>query len=1715
MAASRQQIITKKSSFDQVSSADLPAEFRDNDDAVAATNDGGNEAANEQSKLARLCQQTSSVLASVLPAPFGGHKRSILCQFFGQVPFSRKHPSQPRPAKQQLQFNEQQQLLLQQHQQVPQYETAESAVALIQSQYGQQPVAVLPGNRHPIEIVLEQQRRQHNQLLLANSRLAGNLQRAPANLPIESMQTDLKSSASVLDYAYQQRVEPPASMRHSKGALPVSKLDSPIWKFSKQITATSFRPVASTQATSRPMSTSGWRIFNQTSSESSSPMPPVSSTTEASSSSTGRANKQEDNQSSNVDGAQQQVSHTTKEASSHVGPSATVTKVAVKNQTDVAPRTRSDPVWSESLNIGSAQLLVMGKPPGFNQHHQSQGKQSNGSANFATASQDLPQVNIGKRSEALKPTTRSAETGKNDSGSSAEVRTIEVNAQNQPAVGGNSGRTLVGGSSTSENLAIGASSTQKPAADLRQVQKREELVIASINNLTRIAFGNQLRDTVKVINKLIDQHSDLFSANKKALKDPMLTFESGRQQQVLSSDSKLSVQAKKGYSDKSFEPKSDTSTSKEIGSKASAGSTVAVQASGESRQKQILLPIVDKTTARSAQSKPTKKPKRSSTMQPAAAAARTWQQSTMAYNKQTSFANGSTGFSSLKTTSSNAKQLAKEVSDPSKQSPFDRSTSGRHGERKSSASQPGDLQRLHGYTVSRALSFGGAGSSMMPSRTTEPFEQDLPIPAVTIDDIHRDKAPWRLANGQTSTTRAVPRSLPASSTTLAKRLDKKAQFERTTKFPWLLPDKSVYHSDMFGGLPSTTIEARKPLTGAEMLKKWTTRKAPVHMGVSGKQALVLNRLDNSKLETMKMDSLTTLKMSLTTASPSAWSSMQKTSGSTQSRWIPTSGATRASSGPSTTTSTTPLPTLAPTTVASSTTARSQPEEVAQTTVAAPTSTSTQARESLTQNDLNEARASDSISRYTTHWNEASDLLAASQKRVFQQPMPQIAQTGDYFSAETISNWPERYQTMLESSRPTTSAAFSETTRRDGEAYENQPFSTLLATRHRLPATMDALAQEASTRTTRSELVSTLTGVTILPANHKLTSTTQQMVEHQMGANTSRPSLAETTGTLFQTASSPAYTLVGALTSETASEPDASAEQHLQQPSSGENGLAEDTGKFPRIMDDVYTVAGSETAATAGLSGLKPPYLEQHDEEPLEIDGDSILTLYNQSTLSRPQVSRKLYEMLVPSTRSFVGPQSPLNQQRFNLSALKFLAQNLFTSPKNNYKGVNESLASQEVDEPRNGTKSISNHTSPQRLLDILGGASIPANYDELLLNTEENHPAVINKSGASTETGSSNKSLFGRASNLLNDLRQLEHKKAAALLAAIRYQVPSPLVRPWDLATDGHIVSELAGVRDRLDGAGRMTDLLNDQGQIRDGFLLSQLSTAIRSALFKQRLVPRSELEARLKRANGFNENAPLNANLSAELGYERASERRSDSSASYMKTLPESLSYSLGDSYNPMYNGSRHDEAPEEYLLAGYKSPTAKLNARNLLPSAKSWIDRLLLGSGASGSQNKSSAGSDYDLIDLSASTKTLPTDENEPVTATRYPKYIRLNDFKTTWSDQKAEEIKFQSLMPPKQQLPSAAVAARLRANLAHFKGPINNTNGTTDSQDEEVEIREAKTSDTRLGPVEEQAETKKELKFSCLDRQAGFYPDTASACQVSSTGSLCNPCKSITLN
>lgn len=1627
-----------------MNSADLPAEFRDESSMGAGELGGDQEAPppREQSKLAKLCEQTSSVLASVLPAPFGGHKRSILCQFFGQVPLMTSAAGGKKSlSSKPISINTKEQ---------------PDSVAVIHPlndqmvQQQQQPIMLMRPMKHPIELLLEHQRQQ--------AQMAARIQLQQQSA---QPQQDLKGSASVLDYSYQQRLEAPLSMQlpdreqQSKNKKKSNKGQQE--RFSQQIKASSASPAM--------LSTSGWRIFDnlpeqtqqqnytttttagtshyQTSSTTM--LPSATSTTSKAITLEGAYNNRTTldtrptNQSSAVGGGQQTSTAMTSNAASAPPPLSSTSP-------STSPKAAATISIQQKLNLsreklGAAQLLVLGRPPNYLASHGQQQQQPTEKELTVAA----------KRSE---PAAKSSPTTRKPLEQQRGLRTIEVVAQNSTTID-----EPAAAAAASERIPANANqkSSSSSSGSSNQAQKREELVIASINNLTRIAFGNQLRDTFKVINKLIDQQAGLFAAPSTA------ASKSKSQSADLLMTSESQNVAKKTTADFQTADSKKNKTTK-------------------SREKEIL-------------------PSSSSAAAAAAANLKVSTQNSKRTNKRVT-----------PSAIPSAKKQASEWSSPSSTVKGDDKASratilNAASERKSTISSSLESRRLSTavgtHTVSRSLSLDSFRRTTKP---LAPFESSWSTTLVADDLVRRDRSGRNSNNNNNkqATKSELEPPIKSSGGAHANQLVNTV----VTQYPWLIPDQERSTADFFGdynkwSAATTPKKQQQPPTGMAS-KRWTpkttTTTAAVAAGfgrenvvaaTKNKQPLVLNRLEQNRSSAgEKVDSLTTLKMSLgqpkstrpssTTSTAAATTTTASTysQGGIQSRWIPTVGLLSRSKTsdeshlrPLTTTttttlggSTTPMPAQLQTTAENDEVHSSSKESTSK--VSQPPAP--------TQSDLMEARASDSISKFTTtQWNEsAANEMMATTRRFLQQPLPQIAQTGEYFNAETISSWPEKYQTMLESSLRSSTVGLSsvglETTRRNGEtiypateqetpsassAPTTKPAAAIeLISRHRYDTTVAVdQQQQAADRLTTRRMDFDPTSFTVLPANHKLSTTDDAPL---------------TSG------------LVSSST-ETQQQRKATTMPQLE-------------------IVELPTATMGAKQTNQSNSPLRPPYSSEPSTG-LQESGVYDLSK-NSSAPDYNLASRAIYEELLKlpaTTRNFVGPHhsSVASHQALNLSALRLLGQGLFAtlgSADTARSSMNKSLISPPVEQSMGGGGQfkLAGADSPEtlnnsdRLLEMLGAqqnstaaSMFPMSQYELPLNGT--HPQAeigdgrdlsASKEASNKSDSSSSKWLLGRASNLLNDLKQLEQRRAAALLAAIRYQVPGPLVRPWDLNSDLQHQQQQR-VSDRLDsGAAAESEMSgrSEEDYLGASLWMAKASDAIRWALMKQRVVPPNELEARLSGRKRFAQEKT------------DETERRSDRSVADDDT---ENTFILMDGQK---NKTKTKQDAEYVLVSGNSSSSSSDD-----DSSSSWspLSKIIL-TQASSSNKGHTTHIDKENDGFELKTATGRQDEKS-TPQQQYPKYIHFSDYRTSWSPKPAADKSRPKFIAGQLSSSSAAIAARLR-NSTTMNNPQREAMLARSAS---VKIEGAKQLDT-----EASEKNSPRADFDCSDKAAGFHPDANTNCQVS---------------
>ena len=1229
-----------------------PAEQRNSAADLQSSAEQDAQAQAPQSKLAKLCQQTSSVLASVLPAPFGGHKRSILCQFFGHVQLATQRPPKHRPEQQ----------------------AGPPSVAIIQQAH-KAPVTMLATGRHPIELLIEQQQRQ------ASEAAAGaQLRTRGATEQVARLQPKLHS-AQVLQTEQlqqkQQQVAPTAGRQ---------------MKFSAPLVTVSLG--ASTPASVRVEApANAWRIFNA-------------------SLELGDPNGGQRNQST-------RAKHPTTPYELAAGPLelAATKDELVQSASEQIVVARPEPRLQRPKTL----LLGLQRPGQL---------------------EARPQQQVGPAASSVQGEE------------SKLVRTIEVVAQQQASQP----------SSTGEQVA--KKSPPLAASEQRQVQRREELVIASINNLTRIAFGNQLRDTVKAINRLIDQQAGIFGANSKQQVEP-----NGRAA-ALAQDP-MQVSESRQVASRPFGAEEEEKSGGKLGA-------------ADSGQQQATL----EKNSRVAQKRQQQKQNQ--------------QQQQLATTKSKKLAK-----------IESAKRTSAEVPSGSSRTTPSRPRQSTGGATTRKLSPKLELRRLNSASDSPAPSNKQLGqrSTSGPTRSSWP-------PEIGRRESHLagSSTPWIPAR-QPSSQRLGPNRRSSESTT--------ARFGPNSAATTL-----GGHTESLWTHASDLEPSRvRPFKSHLQQAKWRPTSA------KARTASETNELQTSKTQSKKekrfeqtssaRDSLTTLKMSLlrstlgsgaaetSTARPATTLGLQQT-GATQSRWIATKvadqgelSAARETIATSPTLSTqSPPQTTSPGSALASTvspTVSSSGQSASVASTSAPvqqvaSSESSSAPTTLSE-DLIDSQASESISKYTSQHllSEQTSLLATSRRQQQQHwptAAPQIAQTGDFFSADTIASWPERYQTMLErgqelerssssssSARATTlsMALGAESTRRSGETYEATQTSS--RPNHRSSET------GARSSVWPSSVLKEAPGITILPANHKLDSA---------GATLARQESAS---------ARPTTPMGGAPAEATASETPSSEERATTLAAAAELG---------QLANEIQ----ADLAAGQLGQPLRPPY---HEDSPS-----------------------------APAT--FVESADPLRrapkQQRFSLSALRYLAHNLL--------GARALGAANSSELANLGDQQLVSAEQSARLLDLLAdqsdGPSSPTNssqYYELLASDGQPTMSPANRSSSRT--------WLERAGSLLGDLKQLEQRRAAALLAAIRYQVPGPLVRPWDLATD------MAALQLQPPANDRRQD--GNQSLARGAPALQLLSALLRPGLLlRQHLVGRDELEARLNGLQAAPDSRQLRRSDAAQL---------------------------------------------------------------------------------------------------------------------------------------------------------------------------------------------------------------------------------------------------------
>lgn len=202
------------------------------------------------------------------------------------------------------------------------------------------------------------------------------------------------------------------------------------------------------------------------------------------------------------------------------------------------------------------------------------------------------------------------------------------------------------------------------------------------------------------------------------------------------------------------------------------------------------------------------------------------------------------------------------------------------------------------------------------------------------------------------------------------------------------------------------------------------------------------------------------------------------------------------------------------------------------------------------------------------------------------------------------------------------------------------------------------SSSTSTSGASSSLAQTTGYLTVLPPNHKLSTSPVEVVyattiEHSPLPSTIAPDI--------RNSASVGYTLVGPITGNGYTQP---AIEEETQTTIGASGVAKD----------------ANSSSSSSTYSLRPPYLDDHqiDEAFDDLSGEQheMSSQDDELALSKPHVVRKLYELLVPSSRSLVGFQS----QKFNLSALKFLVRNLLSNTDHHNETYDETSQEQQQQE---------------------------------------------------------------------------------------------------------------------------------------------------------------------------------------------------------------------------------------------------------------------------------------------------------------------------------------------------------------------------------------------------------------------------------------------------
>ena len=1620
---------------------------------------------------------------------------------------------------------------------------------------GAPPVAVMATGKHPIHLVVEHQRRQLAEL---SSLKPATQQHTVPN----SMQQNFAQK-------HQQSRQTPGPM---VGVIGVSqKANQPMKYSAPLVVAQSTTSSTTAKVGTESAHSNAWRIFNTSLLLSEPANVPAQNTS---------VNNPDNDSIQSINRHNDRISSTSPMPS--LAPNRTESQF--KNvELLINSESESKPTLISSLKQPSAQHTTKHNHTTYQEGPKSISKSMNdlnnvekttSGANFAQMQKRTNGSIIGASTKAYEPTsskqdspTRSdaidrdgklsassekRQTKKDDQ----QMRTIEITAQQQhEQVNSTDNKTLPLDQSskkkqfhdeskrnnqTETNSLRGAESPQLSHQNQEQKQKREELVIASINNLTRIAFGNQLRHTVKVINQLIDQQAGIFSSSNltpkqqssAALSDPMFMSES--KQSYVNSVAELDSNEQDdppAWIEHQHQPKPSKSRSNFI---------------------------------KQQQTDTNKRPRTSSSTSASPAPTTTVTQNPSPKEQQGS--RNSTRYRSRKqqvnalsvqlpTRQSRTKETAK---DSDQFSEGKRATSLRLELRRLNSNSPRiQASGAQSHTRSYFARSTPRMQSLEKSRSDDKIQAKsndavklLPGPMTTINDLSRNRGSSPIIGKSTpassSSSPWIPSSEPLRLSTWGSPKLASHQSSVTSKsygttsiasskYPWLTPERSLQYRTTQPTSDSISMVASelKPV-----LVDAPPRKSQYLINEKDKLSSVVDRSNTLQTTTkkllypttgrfsespntitskkmMKMDSLTTLKLSLLSSTTSTTTSTpmptntttttirpllttQQVTDGTQSRWIPkTMFEPRTSSA-----SALPL---------------GDPVNKGETSTSPSTT-----RKSISP-ESTDNMASESISRYTTHHLMNEEMLATTRYQQHQQNMlalqtvfPQIAQTGDFFSAETIASWPEKYQTMIQRqeqggelgslnkgstvgmSVPSTTLNI-ETTRRNGEHYDekqSQEIDHSALARHKLTSISSTAAtngvhygknesgQEArkskdnpneslNLANTIGLILANSPGITILPSNHKLTAETndnlatkeiseQATSPMMMTVSTESPTPLnpsvvsedehEKTTTVRQTFAP--YTLVGLEKS-----------RDLFQTTVSKQIVRDDRDNGTTVSESTMVTGAMPINNVTMIAELplKPPY-HAYDAEMLALDPNQ----------NKPSVARKFYDDANRPSRNQTVEAS--HQQRFNLSALRYLAKNLLSRTNSSSPSSETNLSSGRTDmvpfSPlATQDYEIGNNTNYYELFGTLNGGN-NVGYEVELPNR-----TIIDANVTSKTTV---KSFFERAGNLLNDLRQMEQKRAAALLAAIRYQVPGPLFRPWDAALDLGLHSQRS-LPIQLESNERRLDAY--QSQPRNGKSLAlqiMESLLLKSSLLKQRLIGREELEARFNSRIFGNDTRRSDEELNENdlIDFKEALESTNTTKATQ---LDDDLERFLADHQN--------------------QSNSTHTNSGHLLDKLIQYLKNNKITEETLDDSKPQMSRKDFETIDLALNGQNR---RNDTRTKPIYPKYIHMMDYQTAWT--KGPSDSRLRLVAPSQRQAASQIAAKLQRIASSNTAVTPSTEVRPKTRSPSVLEGHSSPSSERKGHFDTSGASGRGTddgshnSFDCTDRTAGFYPDIRSSCRVS---------------